>query len=152
MAEAVAIVSALSSFAQLADYVCRASKSIHSFFWAIGEASQDFQRLCSTLESLNGLAYSICLFEREHSSSKGVVIEHEVLPQMIKSLRECKEELATLQQCISLTTDQPSASARRIRLGRKIKWVMREKELSALLDRLERHKSTLSLYFCTLSA
>jgi hypothetical protein len=152
MAEVVAVVSALVSVAQLADYVCQASKNIHAFFWAINDASRDVQRLCLALEELNGLAYNICLFEREHSSSRGAVIEHEVLPQAITSLSGCKEELETLRHSIDLATSQPSGSTRRMRLGRRIRWVMKEKELSTLLGRLEKHKSTLNLYFCCLNA
>jgi hypothetical protein len=142
MAELALVVSV----AQLADNICKVSKTVGEFFWAVREASENASKLHQLLTDVNSLAYSICMLDREHALTKAAVHEYETLPEVVRKLTGLRDELNSLQTFVGNISKAPYGTKRKLKLGKRIKWVLHEKALIASLGRLEQHKSTLGLF------
>lgn len=144
MAEPLSTAASAFAIVGVADVVLRATVECHRFLSGIKDApaeikelqaclqenKQLFKALIKHLEDLRDLTSSISAFARESSSA---------LDGLTSAIRALDRELKALQISIKKYNGHDKTWAR-------VKWVLDNRKISKSVEKLERSKSTLSVF------
>ena len=139
MAEAIAIISLISSITQLAEFSSKLAKRINEFVSATPELPPCFQHICTSLPLLTHIVRA--LYQKAYSGNLTVENQRDLL-FVIQSLDKELRDLSDLLQSIT-----PDANARRWERGLKaIKSVKIQKSVEAVQVRIEGYMGNLNAY------
>lgn len=135
MADLFSTVAAVVSFA---DVTIRACKGIHTLVDEWKDAPNAIHRVRQTAQNLESMLDSLRLYVIEYESSKLFLEQQQLLPDIVKNqLRDIDSDLKLLPKCLW----PPSTGGK---LAKRMKWVLDEKKVSVILNRLNSRQTSVT--------
>ena len=135
MAEPISILGGVGSAITLAGTGCHTASQLYSFFRSVVEAPQCIQRLSKELRQTHSVLLIVESYMNQQKLTASVIREEVAIAQVEGLLRECNEELKTVQR----VADSFGNHTKKVKeFARRIKWTVEERRIEqhcVILDR-----------------
>ena len=145
MAETLVAVSTVASIVSLADVTIRACEGIYGLVASWRNAPRAVQNVRQTVNSVDSILRNLKTFVEEYKVSVAFQQHHQFLPDSINAdITSIRENLGLLDEILR-STGQVNKSRQRA------KWTFQEKNISEIIQRLEKKQVGLLLSLQTVA-